>query len=250
MAIVIDIIIVAILAIAILLGYKNGLVKSLIALFGFILAIVLAFTFSTTLGNFIGEKFINPPIKSFVSNTITEKVGKTVLEDVGTAKDDVITVVTKALESVNLKFIGLEDKKNEIINSIKTAPKNETIEQSINNAVSDISAPISNGIGKAIAFVIILIVTMIALVIIKFIFGFVNKLPIIKQFNKLGGLIVGIINGFIIVFIALAVLKVSMPMIESSNVLGGGNNENSLSEKTIEKTFITKIFYYSNPIKF
>ena len=42
---------------------------------------------------------------------------------------------------------------------------------------------------------------------LKFIFGAIAELPIIKQIDKLGGFIYGVIEGLLIIYIILAILS-------------------------------------------
>ena len=44
----------------------------------------------------------------------------------------------------------------------------------------------------------------------------IAKLPILKQFNKLGGTIYGIIEGLFIVFLGFAVISLIAPMLDVS----------------------------------
>ena len=70
-------------------------------------------------------------------------------------------------------------------------------------------------IAKSIAEVIINLIVIVVLFIIiniimfflKFIFGAIASLPIIKQLDKLGGFIYGVIEGFLIIYIILAILS-------------------------------------------
>jgi len=61
---------------------------------------------------------------------------------------------------------------------------------------------------------------------------FIANLPILKQFNEVGGIIYGGIRGIIIVFICILLMGVITKV----------NPENKLNE-TIEDTYITKIVY-------
>ena len=56
MAIIIDLIIVAILALSIFLGYKKGLAKNIIKIISFLVAIIIAILFFKPVSNFIIEK--------------------------------------------------------------------------------------------------------------------------------------------------------------------------------------------------
>ena len=69
MGILMDLIIIAILVLSIIMGYKKGLTGSLIKLLSFIIAIVLAFVFYKPLANIVIE---NTQIDDNIKATIDE----------------------------------------------------------------------------------------------------------------------------------------------------------------------------------
>ena len=67
MGIILDIIIIAIMALSILLGYKKGLVNVAVKLFAFIIAIIVTFVFYKPVSNLIIEKTeINEKIENVI----------------------------------------------------------------------------------------------------------------------------------------------------------------------------------------
>lgn len=59
---------------------------------------------------------------------------------------------------------------------------------------------------KAITFFILIIIIYIVVRIVIFMFDFISKLPVINSINKTGGLIVGLLQGLLIVWIACLVV--------------------------------------------
>ena len=66
---------------------------------------------------------------------------------------------------------------------------------------------------------------------LKFIFGAIASLPIIKQIDKLGGLIYGIIEGLLIIYIILAILS----FVDVQEI-----------QLAIKSSYITSILYNNN----
>ena len=56
------------------------------------------------------------------------------------------------------------------------------------------------------------IIARIALIVLKFITALIAKLPVIKQFDKLGGIIYGLLEGLVITYLALALISFITPM--------------------------------------
>ena len=84
----------------------------------------------------------------------------------------------------------------------------------------------------------IIIVYIIAKILLKIIIIFTDifaKLPVIKQCNKLGGIVYGILEAIVIILIILTIISVITPLIGDYNL---SNN--------IIQSHIGKIFYDNN----
>ena len=97
---------------------------------------------------------------------------------------------------------------------------------------------ISKNIVYAITGIVLFIVVKLVLSIVISLMDFVANLPILKQFNEVGGIIYGLVRGVLIVGICVLLMEVITKL----------NPESSLNEK-IDNSYITKIIY-NNIIKF
>lgn len=84
-------------------------------------------------------------------------------------------------------------------------------------------------------FLVLFLATKIALRFVSALASLVAKLPIIKQVNKLGGVIYGLLRGFLIVYVALLIISVV-----------GTINPNSTVHKELEKSYLGKTMYENN----
>lgn len=196
---IIDIIVIGIIALSAFIGYKQGLVKVAIKMVSFLIAIIVAFALFKPASNFIIN---NTQIDDNLESTIVEKITPE-----GLTKEDKVTnelnITTKIVDTTN--------------NSIENIANTFTV--------------------KLIEIVVFLLIFIIVKIILKFITALADaiaKLPILKQFNEMGGLIYGIIKGIIIVFLILAILLLCEPLI------GIG------IKNIIETSIITKIIYNNN----
>lgn len=73
------------------------------------------------------------------------------------------------------------------------------------------------------------------MIFIKLFASVIEKIPIIKQFNKAGGTIYGILEGFIVIYAILAIINLTAPMIEHNQAIS-----------KIEESFICKTMYQNN----
>lgn len=185
--IIIDLIIIAIVALSIFLGYKQGLVGVAYKILSFIVAIVLAFALSGPVSNFIIE---NTEFDEGINQTIQGTLqSKNIEEDANkenTEEGNVSTVITD--------YVAKEIKK-------ATA-------ETQNHVASTVADSLTNNIVYAITFIGIFLVARIILFVLKFLAEAIAELPIIKQFNKAGGLLYGILRGIFIVFLFFAIVSV------------------------------------------
>ncbi len=84
-------------------------------------------------------------------------------------------------------------------------------------------------------FLVLFLVAKIALRFVSALANLIAKLPIIKQVNKLGGVIYGLLRGFLVVYVALLIISVV-----------GTINPNSTVHKEIEKSYLGKVMYENN----
>lgn len=104
------------------------------------------------------------------------------------------------------------------------------IDSGIDAATGGIASAITVLIVDIIAFVIILILSKIIIRIVGNLFGIFTKLPIIKQFNRLGGGIMGGVVGILLLYIVSAAMLLFFPINPESKVLYEIENSTFASE--------------------
>lgn len=181
MAIAVDLIVLAIVLLFVFLGYKRGLVKVAFKLCTFFIAIILAFMLYKPVAKIVIE---NTNVDETIETKITDKIlpeGKTDTDEVD---------LSESLPSIILK------------NS--------------ENTVQSIAKSCSNTLIETACLILIFIIAKIVLKFVTALADLIAKLPILKQFNKLGGTIYGIIEGLFIVFVGFAVISLIAPMLDVS----------------------------------
>ena len=181
MAIVVDLMVLSIVLLFVFLGYKRGLVKVAFKLCTFFIAIILAFMLYKPVAKIVIE---NTNIDETIETKITDKIlpeGKTETDEVDLS-ESLPTIILKNSE----------------------------------NTVQSIAKSCSNTLIETACLVLIFIITKIVLKFVTALADLIAKLPILKQFNKLGGTIYGIIEGLFIVFLGFAVISLIAPMLDVS----------------------------------
>ena len=121
------------------------------------------------------------PISNFIVNT--------------TSIDD--TIQNAILEEANHIMTNGEEGSNQVVESIQ------------NNMLPETARTISINIIQGVVILILYVGIRIALRFVTALANLVSKLPILNQFNKLGGIIYGILRGLLIVYIVLLLINLS-----------------------------------------
>ena len=167
MGIIIDGVIVLFILLSVFFGYKKGLVSLGIHLVAFVVALVIAF-------------ILYRPIGNLIINT---------------------TGIDESLQG------SIETKLEEIVGSEETDAVSTLIGDIQNSAVSETARSLSMNIIYGGTIIILFIILRIALVFISAIANWVAELPILKQANKAGGIIYGLLRGVLIVYVVLLIIN-------------------------------------------
>ena len=207
MGIALDLILLAILALSIFLGYKKGLIGVVFNLCAMIVAIV---------------------ITAVLYNPVTGLVIK------NTEFDD--NIKTAIIENGMLEKNESEEEENSINSYIEKYITNN-IKDGVNNTVEKNAGIVAEKIVAIGVAIVLFIVVRLALLILKFIAEGLAELPIVKQFNKLGGTVYGVLRGVIVIYLLLAICFF---------VVSISNSE--LITNAIDSSYVSKYLYENNII--
>jgi len=183
MSLIVDLIIIAIILLFTFLGYKRGLIKVAINLCTFVIAIIVAFVFYKPIANIVIDN-------TNIDETIESAIVDNILPE-GISADEEVDL------SNDLPSIVLKNSENTV--------------QSISNSIS-------NTLIETACLFVIFIVVKIALKFVTILADLIAKLPILNQFNKLGGTIYGVLEGLFIVLAVFAIISLIAPLLDSSFV--------------------------------
>ena len=169
--------VIAVLAVSGLYGYKKGFMHIVLSMVAMLVTFILAAALTVPVSAMI--KSATP-----LYDVIEESVNELVVEN---------SVDVNSIEKLNLP----EQIEGKIIEGAGEAVG--TFNEYLVTTVSDMFL-------KAITFFVLIIVIYIIVRIVIVIFDFIGKLPVIKSINKTGGLVVGIVQGLLIVWIGCLVV--------------------------------------------
>lgn len=199
------------------LGYKKGLVGVAFKIFSFFIAIILALILFHPVSTFIiNNTTLDDKINTYVSDKVNEEM---------------------STNSENNNDNSDSEKKSSNLPKSISSYINKSISDTTKSIQNNIAETVSNNITKSIvniiSFIVVFIISRILLLFIRFLSDWIANLPILKQFNEIGGLLYGILKAFLILFICLALISV-LPLYNIQN--------------TISNTYITLFLYNINPI--
>ena len=212
MSIIVDIVILAILLLCIIIGYVRGLTGSLIKILSFVLSIVIAFILFIPISNLIIE---NTQIDENLEQSIREMI-------IGNGQNEEENMPQAITDYIGQKVEGAADDAKE--------------------AIADSTAnEVAITIVKAGTWIVLFIVERILLIFLRFITSLIAKLPVIKQFDKLGGIIYGILEGLIIIYVLLAIISFVSPMLNGN--LASAIDESYVGSMMYNNNLLLKIIF-------
>ena len=212
MSIIVDIVILAILLLCIIIGYVRGLTGSLIKILSFVLSIVIAFILFIPISNLIIE---NTQIDENLEQSIREMI-------IGNEQNEEDNMPQAITDYIGQKVEGAADDAKEAI-----------ADSTANEAAITIV--------KAGTWIVLFIVARILLIFLRFITSLIAKLPGIKQFDKLGGIIYGILEGLIIIYVLLAIISFVSPMLNGN--LASAIDESYVGSMMYNNNLLLKIIF-------
>ena len=195
----IDIIILCIIALSTFIGYKRGLIKVAFGLVSFLLAIIIAM-------------ILYRPISSFIINN---------------------TQIDDNIQQTIAHRLSSNDTTDEETNNI-VANYYSNIKNASTNAIAD---TISKTIVNIGCMLVVFVISNIILLFFRFSGDLIAKLPLIKQFNSVGGFIYGLLKGFIVIYVFFALIAILSPLININNFIN-----------IINSSIISNIMYNNNII--
>lgn len=216
--ILVDLVIISIIISSTYWGYRKGLVGVIFKFLVFVIALLIVFLLYKPVSNSIME---HTQIDEKLATLIESNLSGTTLND------------GNLLEPSESNFSVA------VVNMINDFVK-EALQKNVSNAVGYVSVQLAQFMIRVGTMIILFVLSSCFLRFIRFVAELIANLPFIKLFNKSGGLIYGIIKGFLIVYLILAVFSVISPLIINWGVIDAINDSN-IGSKMYNKNIILNI---------
>ena len=189
-----DIILIAIIAIAGFVGYKLGFIKAVISFLSFFVAIGVALAFynplsvilaeNTSIDEWIVDKIMNYSVSGDAETQELETT--TVASDTGSSEGNAISEILADLPDI-------------VSNNLNLTTFQDSIRHEIAKRVSEL-------IMKLLSLIILYVVVKLTLSIALLVLGGMMKLPVLKQLNEILGMGLGAIIGFLNMYLVFGIL--------------------------------------------
>ena len=225
MSIILDVITLAIILLCLLIGYKNGFIKTAYRLFKAIISLVVALVFAKPFSSFIASTDI---FKGFVDN-LYSRVDAIVLDVPVTGEVPLESTLSessvKYLNDLGVTLGELADKISSLINAG---------EENIRSGIKEyLLAPAAESLAYAVAFVLLFVLSAFALKIVCFVIDGTIKVAGLGGINQFLGLLLGACGGVLYALIFCCVLSALMPYISTTDI--------GITAETLGETHIFKI---------
>ncbi|MBQ7410021.1 MAG: CvpA family protein [Clostridia bacterium] len=216
--ILVDLVIISILISNAYWGYRRGLVAVLFKVLVFVVSLLIVFLLYKPVSNSIIE---NTQLDEWLSNAIRSNLEGTTLND------------GNLLEPTESNFSVAVV---EMINSFVT----EALELAEVDPVGYVSVQLAYFMIRVGTMLLLFMISRFFLLFIRFAAELIGNLPFIKLFNKSGGLVYGIVKGFLTIYLILAVFSIISPLISSWGVISA-IEDSTLGKKMYNDNFIVNL---------
>ena len=149
----------------------------------------------------------------------------------------VALILYKPVSNIVIKNTNIYGKIRETIVNNNNEEEQSIVKDVQNKTIEQLADVISIKAVNIIVAIVLFIIARIAVILLKTVLEGIAELPIIKQFNQIGGIGYGILKGFLLIYILVTLLFFVNAIV--------GNNKVSA---VVEESFITKVLYENNII--
>lgn len=221
-----DLVLIGIITASVLIAKRRGFLKSSYTVLSLIISAVLIVT--------LQQPFTDYLISSSLGQTVREKVEKQVM---GTAQEEMEEIESTEDEEAAVKvgeMMGLPTFLMDFLDE-KLAKQAEAVETMKNDALEVLTDTVTEVILKIASIILLFLAVRLGVYLLLHLLDILFKLPLLHGVNSFLGMIIGAVNGLLIVYILCALMMLLAPT-ESLSVIGD----------TVNNTLIVKYFYNNN----
>ncbi len=215
MGYILDLILLAVLFFFIAMGRRRGAIRTAVEFCGLFVAVAAAILIGNVFSDWIFSTFIRDSVIRSVQSAITEGAGQTAAVQLQKVLQALPGSVRNAADSAALSA--------DVAAAIAKGAEDGAV-WIVDQAVR----PVVVAMLRVILAVLLFIVFLILIRLLARVLDLIAKLPVLRQLNGILGGVCGAIKGAAVILLALAVLRVAVPMMQSPGLLSQQNLEQSV----------------------
>lgn len=228
MSFFIDLILVAVILISVIVGWKKGFVKSFMGLISFSASLILTWIFYKPAAKFLYDRFFLGTVSGYIENVFEKELGGS-----GQSLADLFA----ELPDIFTNFLNRFSSTNEA-----TAFFTENTDATSAELSRFLAEPIADTISGVVSFVVLFIVIFIAIKLATLLLDKVVKLPLLNSVNKLLGIILGALLGIFFAWVLAIAFEALLPKLAMLF-------PKLFKESTADTTIIMRFLYNFNLFK-
>ncbi len=192
-AIILDILILAILVVPIVLGIVKGFVYTLLRFGKNLLALIISCSFAKLLGGWIKKKWMYSSVHENITELFAEKAGEAATES------ELVTTLPGSIQKT-LNIFGMD------VNQMasEAAAKGEAVKESF---IESVSHGVSGVISFAIAFTVLFVGCILLILLLRPLLNWLaTHIPVVKTCNRLLGSLFGFLWGIITAWVGAQII--------------------------------------------
>ncbi len=231
MAWIFDLIAVAVLAIAVFLGYRNGFLRALLQLVGWVAAFIVALALGKPAAEVTFDTFIAEGVQTQLAETLSDV---TELPDGGEIGD--------WFEGLPAPIVSVLQNNTQL--QEKLVSLNTGVEATTDNLVDAVMSTVIRPVGVALLqFVFFIVLFLVLLFVVRLLSRLIKpvvKLPLIRQVDGTLGAVLGLFKGLILLFALITVAEI---------IVATGGDTAPISQTTLDDTLLVRWIAGINPIR-
>ena len=224
MAYLLDLLLMAILVLFFLRGWKKGFAAGLVSLIGTIASVVLAMMFGGMISDWVYTSFIREPLAGRIAAQLTVSVPTEA--EIRTLLDSFPAFLERALAHYGITAQSLASQ----------VSGGGDLSYTLADAISPVFITVLKFL---VVLVLFLAFMMLARLFTKMLCA-VFELPLIRQLNEALGGVFGLLKGVLVVWLVCASLNIAVPMMK--------NSMREIAEQNIHTSILFDVVYEHNPI--
>ncbi|MBQ3258987.1 MAG: CvpA family protein [Clostridia bacterium] len=228
---ILDAIVVVIVAVAAIVGYRRGFIRTIIQLAGCIIAFILALSLSATVSTVVYDGLLrdglHEKIETTWSETVVEGAAQTLTEQTQAVFDTLPTFVQTALDTETITQ-GIQD----------SVGNDHTGTAVADYLVDDLIRPVMVAVIRFVAFLLLFAILMIVIRLLEKLLKPITKLPLVRQTDGLLGTVVGLAKGAVFALVAVTIMQ----------LIAAGTTTGPFTQKNLDNSVVAGWIAQINPL--